>query len=71
MELMENTNGKNSSDSRETLFLIGGAALVAVGAGLLMSTPTVREYLRGVKIGELVGAVIPKDLQRYMRMRSM
>jgi hypothetical protein len=71
MELTERTNGQNSNEDRDTLFLLGGAALVLFGAGLILSTPMVREYLGGVNIGNLVGAVIPKDLQRYMRMRSM
>lgn len=71
MELTERTNGQNSNENRDTLFLLGGAALVVFGAGLILSTPMVREYLSGVNIGNLVGAVIPKDLQRYMRMRSM
>jgi hypothetical protein len=71
MEVTERMNGQNSNESRDTLFLLGGAALVLFGAGLILSTPMVREYLGGVKIGNLVGAVIPKDLQRYMRMRAM
>lgn len=71
MEVAERMNGQDSNESRDTLFLLGGAALVVFGAGLILSTPMVREYLGGVKIGNLVGAVIPKDLQRYMRMRSM
>ena len=45
--------------------------MVVFGAGLILSTPAVRQYLGGVKIGNMVGAVIPKDLQRYMRLRSM
>ncbi len=64
-------NDQDSKESRDTLFLLGGAAMMVFGAGLILSTPVVRQYLGGVNIGNMVGAVVPKDLQRYMRMRSM
>jgi hypothetical protein len=71
METTEHKNGQESNENRDTLFLLGGAALVVFGAGLILSTPMVREYLGGVNIGNLVGAALPKDLQRYMRLRAM
>ena len=71
MELTERTNNQDSNESRDTLFLLGGAAMMVFGAGLILSTPAVRQYLGGVSIGNMVGAIIPKDFQRYMRMRSM
>jgi hypothetical protein len=71
MELMERTNGQDSNESRDTLFLLGGAAMVVFGAGLILSTPFVRQMLSGINIGNLVGAAIPKDLERYMKLRSM
>ncbi|HEY1760150.1 MAG TPA: hypothetical protein VGG72_32555 [Bryobacteraceae bacterium] len=67
----ERTNGQNSDETRDTLFMLGGAALVIFGAGLLLSTPVVREYLGGMKIGNLLGSAIPKDLERYLRLRAM
>jgi hypothetical protein len=71
MELMERTNSLDANESRDTLFLLGGAALVVFGAGLILSTPMARRLLGGVNIASLAGAVVPEDLQRYMRMRSM
>jgi hypothetical protein len=70
-ELMETTNDQNANEGRDTLFLLGGAALVVFGAGLILSTPMAREYLAGMKMGNLLAAIVPKDLQRYMRMRAM
>ncbi len=70
MELMENTNGKGSDESRDTLFLLGGAAMVVFGAGLILSTPIIRRYLGGGGLGTLVQAAIP-DVQRYVKLRSM
>jgi hypothetical protein len=58
------------TDSKETLFLLGGAAFVLFGAGLILSTPTVRRYLGSVGLGNLLHAAVP-DLQRYMRLRGM
>jgi hypothetical protein len=39
---IELTNGPDEDESRNTLFLWGGAALVVFGAGLILSTPPSR-----------------------------
>lgn len=70
MENIEHVNGQDSNESRDTLFLLGGAAMVVFGAGLILSTPIIRRYLGGAGIGNLVQAAIP-DFQRYMKLRSM
>jgi hypothetical protein len=69
MEL-ENTNGQDANETRDTLFLLSGAALVIFGAGLILSTPVVRKALGGMGIGNLIGASIP-DLEKYMKLRAM
>jgi hypothetical protein len=70
MEFTELANGQGSIESRDTLFLLGGAAMVLFGAGLLLSTPLVRRYMGGAGIGNLIGAAVP-DFERYMKLRSM
>jgi hypothetical protein len=70
MELTDHANGQNSNESKETLFLLGGAAMVVFGTGLILSTPIVRRYLGGGGIGNLVQAAIP-DFERYMKLRAM
>ena len=70
MQLMEHTNGQDDIETRDTLFLLGGAALVVFGAGLILSTPIMRRFLGGSGIGNLVQAAVP-DLERYMKLRSM
>jgi hypothetical protein len=67
-----NGDGANgdANDSRDTLFLLGGAALVVFGAGLILSTPVVRRMLGGVGIGNLISAAAP-DFERYMKLRGM
>jgi hypothetical protein len=70
MQLTEHANGQDSQDARDTLFLMGGAAMVVFGAGLILSTPMVRRLLGGLNAGGLVQAAIP-DFQRYMKLRSM
>jgi hypothetical protein len=70
MELTDRTNGQDLQESRDTLFLLGGVAMVVFGAGLILSTPMVRRLLGGVNAGSLVQAAIP-DFERYMKLRSM
>jgi hypothetical protein len=69
MELTDRSNGQDT-ESRDTLFLLGGAAMVVFGAGLILSTPLVRRYLGGAGVGNLIGAAIP-DFERYLKLRSM
>ncbi len=66
---MENLNGQDN-ETRDTLFLLGGAAMILFGAGLILSTPAIRRYLGSAGIGNLIGAAVP-DFQRYMRLKSM
>jgi hypothetical protein len=42
MELMEYTEAQDAKESRDTLHLLGGAALVVFGTGLILSTPVIR-----------------------------
>ncbi|MEP6537967.1 MAG: hypothetical protein ABJF23_21695 [Bryobacteraceae bacterium] len=69
MEL-ETMNGQDPNETRDTLFLLGGAAMVVFGAGLILSTPIVRRALGGIGIGNLIGAAVP-DLQRYLKLKGM
>ncbi len=54
----------------ETLYMLGGVALVIFGAGLVLSNPTVRRYLGQLGVGNIASAALP-DLERYFRLRSM
>jgi hypothetical protein len=62
-------NGE-AAESRDTLYLLGGAALIVLGAGLILSTPMVRRMLGGVGIPGLISAAAP-DFERYLKLRSM
>jgi hypothetical protein len=55
---------------KDTLYLLGGAALVLFGAGLILSNPTVRRYLGQMNVGNLLQAGLP-DFNRYMKLRDM
>jgi hypothetical protein len=70
MDLTERAHSQDSQDSRDTLFLLGGVAMVVFGAGLILSTPMVRRLLGDLNAGSLMQAAIP-DFQRYMKLRSM
>ena len=59
-----------ATETRDTLFLLGGVALMVFGAGLVVTSPTVRRYLGNVNLGGLLHAAVP-DLERYLKLRSM
>ncbi len=70
LEVMKQPNALDAQESRDTLFIVGGAALMLFGAGLILSTPFVRRSLGGGGVGNLIQAAIP-DFQRYLKLRSM
>jgi hypothetical protein len=69
LEIMDRAKGTNGSD-KDTLYMLGGVALVIVGAGLVLTNPTVRRYLGQVGLGNFASAALP-DIERYFRLRSM
>ena len=70
MQLSQSSENGYSNDTRDTLMLLSGAALVMFGAGLMLSTPVVRKLLGGVGIGSLLAAAGP-DFQRYLKLKAM
>ena len=70
MEVMQQSNSQVDREGRETMYLLGGVAMVVFGAGLILSTPSIRRYLGGMKFANIIEAAIP-DLGRYMKMRAM
>ncbi len=63
-------NGNGSSTDKETLYMLGGLALVVFGAGLILSNPTVRKYMGEIGIGGLAQNIVP-DVERYFKLRAM
>lgn len=69
MDLIESTpNG--AENGKDTLYMLGGVALMVFGAGLVLSNPTIRRYMSSFGTGNLATAVIP-DVERYFKLRSM
>jgi hypothetical protein len=68
-ELMKVEQNGSSSD-RDTLYMLGGVALVVFGAGLILTNPTVRRYMGQMGLGDMVSNMIP-DVERYFKLRSM
>ena len=69
MDLVESTSNGNSND-KDTLYMLGGVALMVFGAGLILSNPLVRRYVSQLGAGNLAVAAIP-DIERYFRLRAM
>jgi hypothetical protein len=68
MEFSEGMN--NIGSDKDTLYMLGGAALILFGTGLILSNPIVRRYLGQLGVGNLVLAALP-DVDRYMKLRAM
>jgi hypothetical protein len=69
MDLVESTpNG--TDNGKDTLYMLGGVALMVFGAGLVLSTPVIRRYMSGLGVGNLAQAVMP-DVERYFKLRAM
>ena len=77
---MNQENGNDSSDSKDMIYLMGGLALMVLGAGLIMTNKTVRStILTGVSaiVPQLRGKYgfdishVSEDLQRYVKLKSM
>jgi hypothetical protein len=69
VDLLE-TNGNAVENGKDTLYMMGGVALMVFGAGLVLSNPYVRRYMSQLGIGNLAQAVMP-DVERYLRLRAM
>jgi hypothetical protein len=69
LDLMESTANGNAGD-KDTLYLLGGVALMVFGAGLVLSNPTIRRYMSQFGVGNLAQTVIP-DVERYFKLRAM
>jgi hypothetical protein len=61
---------ENGISDKDTLYMLGGVALVVFGAGLILSNPIARRYLSQFGVGSLAAAALP-DLDRYLKLRAM
>lgn len=70
VEIMDRSEPMEKGTDKETLYMLGGVALLIFGAGLVLSNPTVRRYLGQMGFGNFASGALP-DLERYFRLRSM
>ncbi|MBI1762486.1 MAG: hypothetical protein HYR56_13720 [Acidobacteria bacterium] len=76
-----NGNNNGSADNKDVIYLMGGVALMVLGAGLVLTNSSVRNTLtstvsallpdlqQGNLLSDLTG--VGPDIERYMRLRSM
>lgn len=69
MELLEPSSNELTTD-KNTLFLLGGVAMVIFGAGMILSNPVIRRYMSQLGVGDLAQAAVP-DIERYLKLRAM
>ena len=55
---------------KDTLYMLGGVAMVVFGAGLILSSPYIRRYMTQLGVGNLAQTLMP-DVERYFKLRSM
>ena len=68
-DLME-THANGAAGGKDTLYMLGGVALMVFGAGLVLSNPAIRRYMSQLGVGNIASAVMP-DVERYFRLRAM
>jgi hypothetical protein len=61
---------QESAANKDTLFMLGGVALLVVGAGLVLTSPIAKKYMGQLGLGNLTGGIVP-DIERYFKLRSM
>ncbi|MGB7264141.1 MAG: hypothetical protein WBC92_01425 [Terracidiphilus sp.] len=57
-------------NEKDTLYMLGGIAMIVFGAGLILSNPYIRRYMSQLGVGNLAHAVMP-DVERYFKLRAM
>lgn len=65
---VSNTNEPGSD--KETLYMLGGIAMIVFGTGLVLSSPVIRRYMSQLGVGNLAQTVLP-DVERYIKLRAM
>jgi len=68
LELTEHTNGVGTD--KDTLYVLGGIALVVFGAGMILSNPLIRKYIGQMGLGSMAMSSLP-DIDRYLKLRAM
>ena len=56
-----------SPQTRDTLLVFGGVALVLLGAGMVLSSHAGKKYLSEVNFGNLLARALP-ELQRNLKL---
>jgi len=69
---MSHAQQTEDTESRDTLMMLSGVALVIFGAGLILSNPIVRRLMAqtGVSGLNLLHNAVP-DVERYLKLRNM
>jgi len=57
------------TDTKDTMMALGGAALLIIGVGMMMTHPKIRQYASHVRLSSLLSAVLP-GIERLMRLRT-
>jgi hypothetical protein len=67
---MQYAEATSNGSDKELMYMLGGAAMILFGTGLILSNPMVRRYLGQLGAGSLLSAALP-DVDRYLKLRNM
>ena len=70
MEHHDLTKPSDTTELRDLLLALGGAAMVLIGAGLMLSHPLVKRYVGQLGLNDLAQGAVP-DIERYLKLRAM
>ena len=57
------------TDTKDTMMALGGAALLIIGVGMMLTHPKIRQYASQVRLSSLLSAALP-GIERLMRLRT-
>ena len=69
LELAE-PSANGAENGRDTLYMLGGIAMIVFGAGLILANPSIRRYMANLGVGNVAQAMLP-DVERYFKLRAM
>jgi hypothetical protein len=69
MENRERHENKEAMELEDLLLVLGGAAMVLLGAGLMLSHPLVKRYVDQFKLNDLAQGALPR-LERFLKLRA-
>jgi hypothetical protein len=70
MDQTEVLDNHKAGRQNDMLLVVGGTALMVIGAGLLLTVPAVRKHLSNINVKALLQAAAPQ-FERYLNLTNV